>query len=582
MMLLLMLLLLRLGATMVVVLVVAPAGTRAFRTTFYRAERQQVVNLWRTKSVSGSEATLSEVFEDWAQDDKDRSDVISRLFPKDILKQRLDVAFKDGKSTGAFESFLEGQNFSAHDRFYASSFVDSCREWSEVGFKRPGRKHKLEAYVELLGSPSDYGKVFGRTQTINDEMAIFCARPAELAWINVRIMHKVFHEVVQAFMAGDPESDDYRLAYKLRVTMADSFKNEASRRDEITRLLNRDLFSPLGFSIGVCSVPGMEYTTDGSSPEYGISVEFKNEKGVGGGDPYMQNLGYYVHFTARTPEDLEKHCCPWLLIEVVGPEMGVSGAAWAYGAPCAQPLTPNVPFLPVPADKDTLLLQARLCMALRIGCAGLKNFYGGREFAPLKNDQSLFPYPRRAKIGGAEMEFEYTECLGGRVARRMVFLAKRSDNGGPIVVKFTDSYSEDVHKALADAGLAPTLHDIQDVSGLRMVVMDFVDTARMWNNEEHQSKPALTDELERVLEVLERNNFVHGDLRAPNVLVDDDNSKISIVDFDWAGTVGEVTYRKIPNPELSWLRGSELGAPITVEHDQHMIRTVLLALPTKE
>jgi hypothetical protein len=105
-----------------------------------------------------------------------------------------------------------------------------------VGFKRPGRKHKLEASVELLGAPSEYGKVFGRTQTINDEMAIFCARPAELAWINVRIMHKVFHEVVQAFMTGDPESDDYRLAYKLRVTMAGSFKNEASRRDEITRL----------------------------------------------------------------------------------------------------------------------------------------------------------------------------------------------------------------------------------------------------------------------------------------------------------------------------------------------------------
>jgi Phosphotransferase enzyme family len=285
-----------------------------------------------------------------------------------------------------------------------------------------------------------------------------------------------------------------------------------------------------------------------------------------------------VYFTARAPEDFQRHCCPWLLIEILGQELGISGAAIACDKPCAQPLTPNVQFLPVPADPDTFLLQARLCMALRLGCAGLKTFYDGAKSLPV-NDQATFPYPRRAKIGGVDMECTHMECLGGRAARKMVFLAKRSNNDGRVVVKFTDRYSEAVHRELAHAGLAPALHDVQEVSGLQMVVMDYVGFARTWDSRKDRDIQALKDQLKRVLEVLENNGFVHGDLRAANILVKD-TGEISILDFEWAGKAGEVIYHKIPNPDLRWPRGAELGAPITVAHDQFMIRTVLLDMPS--
>jgi hypothetical protein len=261
--------------------------------------------------------------------------------------------------------------------------------------------------------------------------------------------------------------------------------------------------------------------------------------------------------------------------------MGISGAAIACDEPCSQPLTPNVQFLPVPADPETVLLQARLCMALRVGCAGLKAFYDGAKSLPPLKEHATFPYPRRAKIGGVDIEFTYKKCLVGRAARKMVFLAKRSDNDGPIVVKFTDRYSEAVHRELAHAGLAPALHDIQKVSGLHMVVMDFVGAARMWDSRKDRDTQALKDQLDRVLEVLKSNDFVHGDLRAANILVKD-NGEISILDFDWAGKAGEAIYHKIPNPDLRWPRGAELGEPITAEHDQFMIRTVLLDMPHTE
>jgi RIO1 family len=254
--------------------------------------------------------------------------------------------------------------------------------------------------------------------------------------------------------------------------------------------------------------------------------------------------------------------------------MGISGAAIMSDMPCAQPLTANVQFLPVPVDPETILLQARLCMALRLGCAGLKRFYDGAKSLP-ENDQAMFPYPRCAKIDSVDVEFKYIECVGGREERKMVFLAKRSDNSELIVVKFTDNYSEAVHRELADAGLAPALHDVQEVSGLQMVVMGYLEKARMWDSRKDRGTQALKDQLELVLEVLKKNGFVHGDLRAPNILVEDD--KIFVLDFDWAGKAGEAKYRKIPNPDLPWPEGATLGALITAEHDQYMIRNVLLA-----
>jgi hypothetical protein len=130
-------------------------------------------------------------------------------------------------------------------------------------------------------------------------------------------MHEVFDKVVQAFMTGKPEPQDKVLAYKLRVALAGSFSVEDRRRQAITELLHEGLFDPIGLFVQPTPIPesdGKCYTTDGSAETYGINIEFKNEKGVGGGDPYMQNLGYYVHFMARAPTNLDKHCCPWLLI----------------------------------------------------------------------------------------------------------------------------------------------------------------------------------------------------------------------------------------------------------------------------
>jgi hypothetical protein len=321
--------------------------------------KQLLISAMESMESSGRDATLAEVLDHWANGDADLLNTISLLVPKEAMEERLDFAFRDGTSTGALEGFIQGKDTSILDRCYYRSFNASCCEWSTKGFKRPRLRWKFEDYAQLP-SPSEFAKNWSETQTRDSKQLIYCARPHQASWINVRIMHRGFNEVVQAFMAGIPQPEDYNLAIRLRVLLADPFESESNRRDDVHSILNQYLFLPLGFSVDASLVPGKDFTSDGSSPEHGINLVVENEKGMGEGDPYMKNIAFFVHFTARASfrNEIVKHCCPWLLLEVVGQKLGISGAAWACDKPCAQPLTPNVPFLLVAADAETILLQA--------------------------------------------------------------------------------------------------------------------------------------------------------------------------------------------------------------------------------
>jgi RIO1 family len=323
-----------------------------------------------------------------------------------------------------------------------------------------------------------------------------------------------------------------------------------------------------------------EYSTDGSAVEFGVNVEYKNEKAAGkGSDPYMQNVAYYGKYWASCAKEsathaLKKHCCPWLLIEVLGQEVGISGAAYACGRICAQPISANVPFLVVPGDSDMALVQARLCMALRIGVTQLHDFYVNE--APLLpvTLQALYPYPRKARLDGTEdlVEFQYTSVWGGVRQRKMLFIAERLDTKERIMVKFSGSYDPDVHRALADEGLAPKLYDVQYDTGLTMIIMEYLEDARPWTDQD-RADPAKKKQLRAIQEVLATNGFVHGDLRPPNILAKD--CKVYVVDFDWAGKDGAVRYPVYLNPDSNWHPEAKLGECIQRHHDEFMIDALL-------
>ena len=379
-------------------------------------------------------------------------------------------------------------------------------------------------------------------------------------------MHPVFNEMMEALKENSiPQPSDFKLARDLTRTMPCSFHLENERRDKINQIFN----DHLGAGIGVQGISSFD--TDGTSFRSGISVEYKNEKGQGKSDPYMQNIGYYVQHWFRS-DGPTRHCCPWIIVEVLGQEIGLSAAMWACERPAAQPLSPNIPFLPVPSDRDVFMMQARLCKALRVGTTTLREFYQTEHRIPA-TPQAGFPYPRKVCFDGEaeEVELEYTGILdGARKSRKMLFVARRTDTQKSVVVKFTDMYGEQVHRDLAAEGLAPALHYAGRHTGLAMVVMELLLDCRMWH--EGSRTEELVRKLRRAGTLLEEKGYVHGDLRPPNIHVNEEN--VYILDFDWAGIEGHAVYPDVLNPSQNWHADAEVGSLITKEHDKFMIESL--------
>jgi Phosphotransferase enzyme family len=529
-----------------------------------------------TTNNANIEATLLEVLENWAMGDVVRFNTIRRVFPVDDL--RVADVFDRGTSLKLMEDILQQHtSLNGTEKLYCDAFIAACRRWSEPDYVRPISLAGGNPLFDSDISPSDYAKFWFESQE-DMTKAIMCLRPSNCSWINIRIMHPVFSEITKAIMEGDPLPRDFVLATRLTQVMSPHYANEAKRRDATNMVLNECLFRHiLNRDVQVTGIG--DYETDGSAKSFGITVEYKVEKAAGkGSDPYMQNIAYYGKYWASEDDTdgSKKHCCPWLMVEILGQEMGIAGAAYACGRICAQPISANVPFLAVPSDKDMALTQARLCMALRIGATRLRDFYENDTKKLAVSPQARFPYPRFASFDGAdsaEVEFEYISVWGGIRERKMLFEARRIDTGEKIMVKFTSAYDPEVHLALASVGLAPKMYDIRFETGLVMVVMEYMEDARVWTDEDGND-PAKAKQLKQVQEVLVSRLFVHGDLRPPNVLVVQ-NSKVCVVDFDWAGKAGKAIYPVHLNPRATWHPDAKLGEPILPQHDEYLIEHLL-------
>ena len=98
------------------------------------------------------------------------------------------------------------------------------------------------------------------------------------------------------------------------------------------------------------------------------------------------------------------------------------------------------------------------------------------------------------------------------------------------------------------------------------------------------TKSAIRHALERLLEELETNDAVHGDLRPNNIMVyvdsngamvldSDGSARIKAIDFDWAGRIGSAWYPFTLNTEIEW--PGKPGAEIGPRDDRKMVESWL-------
>ena len=218
-----------------------------------------------------------------------------------------------------------------------------------------------------------------------------------------------------------------------------------------------------------------------------------------------------------------------------------------------QALTPGLRVDRDRRDDDQRNLLAWFVRALRNAYQGLKSFYGspsglirdpsGYRSGP--NSLSIDrPFPYKDSYynkGQIECAFKYKSRL---VHCALLFLAERigpEADAKEILIKFTRTYSRDVHELLASNGFAPELFAVEDLpGGWKMVVMEYLSGWVMLGEKSHEERLKYQEKLNEALRIIHDRGFVHGDIRWPNILVSEDNVKV--IDFDNCGQEGVKRY----------------------------------------
>ena len=152
--------------------------------------------------------------------------------------------------------------------------------------------------------------------------------------------------------------------------------------------------------------------------------------------------------------------------------------------------------------------------------------------------------------------------------------------GLQVLVKLVPrSYSRDVHKHMADNGLAPKLYGYAEADGAPTAyVMEYLDPPtwqtlyQFFESDTAAVDPTqLQEAVEGILKMLDTKDYVHGDLRTNNIMIRTNEKcvDLKVIDFDWAGKAGEVCYPAERNTDIQW--PGEAGAPILKEHDSEMV-----------
>ncbi|KAF8433686.1 hypothetical protein L210DRAFT_3649505 [Boletus edulis BED1] len=181
---------------------------------------------------------------------------------------------------------------------------------------------------------------------------------------------------------------------------------------------------------------------------------------------------------------------------------------------------------------------------------------------------SLSPPPTGDSSSSQYIEFQMKEFIAKDV-KRHVYLA--SSSSGDLVVKLTRSYSPELHAFCARFGHAPKLYAYERLAGgIIAVAMEYVNGEMLAPTSDPTLQVKWITTLQSIVGNMHENEFVHGDLRPPNIMVVKD--EVMLLDFDWGGKVGEARYPPVRlHPQLEEGR-SMSSVDITKEDDDRVLK----------
>ena len=244
-----------------------------------------------------------------------------------------------------------------------------------------------------------------------------------------------------------------------------------------------------------------------------------------------------------------------------------------------QVLSTALPLHHHPTDIKMQSAIVRHLCSLKKALRSLKQYYQNlSESSPIPrpaNRINCFPYPTEfvRRGDGAVLAFDYRTQLS---EDKPLFSATITGTNTEVCIKFAKTYCEETHSFCASNGFAPALHGFQRLpGGWCMVVMDilgdsYVDLVGC----QFSVPPQRFDAIEESLIEMHQHGYVHGDVRDANIMVPKQDKTLPpfmLVDFDWAGKIGEARYPLNVNKGIGRPEGAEDGKLIMAEHDIAML-----------
>ncbi|KAE9033885.1 hypothetical protein PR003_g8654 [Phytophthora rubi] len=404
----------------------------------------------------------------------------------------------------------------------------------------PPRK-RLKTLPVDLETPSSFAKRNVWSSFLAQDGRIICDRvdrPEDVRPLT--LLNPIFSEFVGGCRGKiETTAEDAKFAEKVADAMKQYYPLEAPRATIFRELLQ----SYLGIAIHCQS--DQKSQNDGSirSVKRGLlcmNLEVKVERGEG--DAGMQNIGYYVH-QPEFKRYSEEYEIPALLVELEGPWLGVSAALNINGSIVHENLSPQLPLAAPNHLRQTVLL----CLAsLKRAVLALFDFYAQDKLRRVPD--TCLPFG----------------CTPNYVSIKREVYA----NGHGRIVKFVEGrYGDTVHRFCAAKGNAPPLKKcvLTCPNGIwwrvEMEKWELKSITEATNPDDARSQ------LKVLLGELRENNFVHGDLRPPNVCLYGSQEKVVLIDFDWAGVAGVDVYPYEMNPAINWPEGAHGGAKLDPAHD---------------
>ncbi|KAJ8516824.1 hypothetical protein ONZ45_g5902 [Pleurotus djamor] len=456
---------------------------------------------------------------------------------------------------------------------------------------------------QRLDSPSTTTKNAALIPAQNSEnvAAVYDGRPGALTGPSIGIYHPIFKRF-QRKVAKQPSLSDFaakpsakerlRAASRLLHTSAQYFSVESKRHEDLEPdlklLLSSGNFTgrETTFQFGdlVFKPDGNRYA---SCPlvmaMLSLVLVLKNGIGLGEADPIEQAVrGYQIMSTSERLRELRKiSCMPAFLLGICGPNLTISGVIYLEGV-VTQRLIDYISLVPYDSanddeddyssDREALVHRVAHVFSVLDEClVELDEYYEKIESAIR---HPLFPAPHFNTFTDDTDEIctlSYTNRRFPPRSNRAVFhatLTSPTYPGRDCIVKFTKRYNAEAHRLMHQVGVAPKLIYCKyepDV-GKICVVSEYIhdDFTKLPTDE-------AMEKLRVGLKALHDKDYVFGDLRDANVVVNDDRD-VFLVDFDWCGKVGKAFYPHDLNTDgVTWATGVKGGDEITKAHDVEML-----------